>query len=87
MFGGIDAHSVLQADMWVLDLEAQQWHQLLCDGHPPSGRRGATMVASEDGRRMYLFGGWDGKVGVAGVWARVHWCLGPCCRVQLGAIF
>ena len=32
IFGGIDAHSVLQADMWVYDLESQQWHQLLCYG-------------------------------------------------------
>jgi hypothetical protein len=76
VFGGIDAHSVLQADMWVLDLEAQQWHQLLCDGHPPSGRRGATLVASEDGRRIYVVGGWDGKVGAGQGGALVAGCFG-----------
>ena len=32
----------------------------MCSVEPPSARAGATLCASEDGRRLWLFGGNDG---------------------------
>lgn len=30
---------------------------MVCSGEPPSARVGASLCASEDGRRLWLFGG------------------------------
>lgn len=34
--------------------------QVTCYGPPPSPRRDATLVSAEDGRRLWVFGGFEG---------------------------
>lgn len=60
IFGGANAQGELLQDLWILDQDSLQWTHASCIGHPPSARKGATLCATEDGRRMYVFGGYDG---------------------------
>ena len=58
--GGYDAEG-LHSDVYVLDFDTMLWTQALGLFGGPSPRRGHSMVASEDGRRLFVFGGFDGK--------------------------
>eukprot|EP00775_Hariotina_reticulata_P013491 gene13491-13616_t len=58
VFGGMAADGQLLNDLWVLD--NNQWSHCVCYGYPPCPRKGASLCATEDGRRLYLFGGHDG---------------------------
>ncbi|GBF88822.1 hypothetical protein Rsub_01723 [Raphidocelis subcapitata] len=60
VFGGVTGEGHLLGDLWVLDLDASAWTQLAPLGAPPCARKGATLCATDDGRRLYLFGGHDG---------------------------
>lgn len=44
----------------VLDLDSLQWSEVPTFGNEPCPRKGSSMVASENGRKMYVFGGSDG---------------------------
>jgi hypothetical protein len=60
LFGGLTEKG-LSNELWVLDLDTLTWSQVPTFGVLPSARKGATLVASENGRKMYLFGGHDGS--------------------------
>lgn len=60
IFGGISADDTLLNDIWILDQDSMSWSHVICYGTKPSPRRGATINATEDGRRLYVFGGNDG---------------------------
>lgn len=60
VFGGVNEQSELLNDLWFLDQDTLQWQQVMFFGVPPSPRRGATLSATEDGRRLYVVGGNDG---------------------------
>eukprot|EP00798_Chlamydomonas_sp_ICE-L_P017172 gene17174-23488_t len=60
VFGGISADDTLLNDVWILDQDSMSWSHVICYGAKPSPRRGATICATEDGRRLYIFGGNDG---------------------------
>ena len=61
VFGGVAADDGRAlGDLWSFDLNTSAWAQLAPAGAPPRARRGASLCADEDGRRLYLFGGHDG---------------------------
>eukprot|EP00879_Flechtneria_rotunda_P025407 GHRR01026999.1.p1 GENE.GHRR01026999.1~~GHRR01026999.1.p1 ORF type:complete len:354 (+),score=123.29 GHRR01026999.1:930-1991(+) len=60
VFGGVTNDGHLLNDLWALDLDNMHWTRCICYGYTPSPRKGTSMCATEDGRRLYLFGGHDG---------------------------
>ena len=56
VFGGMDATLGALNDLWRLDMQTNTWAAQAPYGVPPSARRGAAMVLSEQ-RTAYLFGG------------------------------
>ncbi|KAF8058062.1 GPA3 [Scenedesmus sp. PABB004] len=64
VFGGMSYAGLLLNDVWSLDLESGVWSHLSChsaSGAVPSPRKGASLCATDDGRRLYLVGGHDGR--------------------------
>ncbi|KAI8462642.1 MAG: hypothetical protein J3K34DRAFT_499216 [Monoraphidium minutum] len=61
VFGGMTGDSHLLGDLWSLDLDSMTWAQHAPAGAAPAPRKGATLCATDDGRRLYLFGGHDGE--------------------------
>uniref|UniRef100_A0A7S0Y9W2 Uncharacterized protein n=1 Tax=Polytomella parva TaxID=51329 RepID=A0A7S0Y9W2_9CHLO len=60
VFGGVSAEGVFLNDLWVFDQDSSQWNHLSTFGQMPTPRRGSSLSATEDGRRLYVFGGFDG---------------------------
>ncbi|MEW5307774.1 MAG: hypothetical protein WDW38_010526 [Sanguina aurantia] len=60
VFGGATAEGGLLNDLWIFDQDSSQWTRVTCFGSTPAPRRGATINATEDGRRLFVFGGNDG---------------------------
>lgn len=60
VFGGCTVDGTLLSDLWIFDQDSMTWTYATCFGNPPSARKGASLCATEDGRRLYLFGGNDG---------------------------
>mmetsp|Transcript_16072 Transcript_16072/g.54796 ORF Transcript_16072/g.54796 Transcript_16072/m.54796 type:complete len:644 (+) Transcript_16072:153-2084(+) len=58
----------LASDVYHLKFETMQWVAVTTLGGAPSPRRGHTISASEDGRKLWVFGGFDG----AGVLGDLH---------------
>lgn len=56
LFGGV-TESGLSNDLWILDLDALTWSEIPMFGATPCARKGASLVATEDGRKLYLVGG------------------------------
>ncbi|KAK3242846.1 hypothetical protein CYMTET_47464 [Cymbomonas tetramitiformis] len=48
-------------DMFVLDFETMQWVTVTPYGQVPTARRCHSINVSEDGRKLWLFGGFDGQ--------------------------
>eukprot|EP00878_Enallax_costatus_P041461 GHUV01048247.1.p1 GENE.GHUV01048247.1~~GHUV01048247.1.p1 ORF type:complete len:624 (+),score=179.30 GHUV01048247.1:665-2536(+) len=61
IFGGMTIDGHLLNDLWCLDLDNMQWTHCTCYGYTPTPRKGASLCATEDGRRLYLFGGHTGQ--------------------------
>ncbi|KAF6250631.1 hypothetical protein COO60DRAFT_1681080 [Scenedesmus sp. NREL 46B-D3] len=61
VFGGMTIDGHLLSDLWALDLDSMTWSHCTCYGLAPSARKGASLCATEDGRRLYLIGGHDGQ--------------------------
>jgi len=61
VFGGVSADGTLLNDLWIFDQDSVNWTYVTCFGSPPCPRRGASISATEDGRRLYVFGGNDGS--------------------------
>lgn len=59
-FGGCTADGVLLNDVWMYDQDSCQWSHVSTFGSVPSPRRGAAAACTDDGRRLYVFGGHDG---------------------------
>ncbi|KAL3154619.1 hypothetical protein ABBQ32_014069 [Trebouxia sp. C0010 RCD-2024] len=64
IFGGMGEGGVLLNDMWEWHMDTLHWTPVrdfqTAGGHsmdPPSARKGASLSSSEDGRRLWLFGG------------------------------
>ncbi|KAG2424386.1 hypothetical protein HXX76_014595 [Chlamydomonas incerta] len=60
VFGGATADGVLLNDVWVWDQDSSQWAHVSTFGTVPSPRTGAAATCTDDGRRLYVFGGSDG---------------------------
>lgn len=56
LFGGV-TEAGLARDLWILDLDALAWSEIPTFGAAPCARKGASLVATEDGRKLYLVGG------------------------------
>lgn len=56
LFGGI-TEAGLSSELWILDLDALTWSEIPTFGAAPCARRGSALVATEDGRKLYLVGG------------------------------
>jgi hypothetical protein len=68
VFGGFDGS--YRNDVWALSLAGTPtWTQLLPSGTPPEGRLAAAVVYDAVRNRMVVFGGYDGIVPRADVWA------------------
>mmetsp|Transcript_17491 Transcript_17491/g.44035 ORF Transcript_17491/g.44035 Transcript_17491/m.44035 type:complete len:628 (-) Transcript_17491:2367-4250(-) len=61
VFGGAGGDGQLLNDLWIYDQDSLNWTYVTCFGNTPAPRRGASLNATEDGRRLYLFGGSDGE--------------------------
>ena len=59
IFGGSNG-TILSSDIYSLDVEQSSIAQMSVYGPSPTPRRDHTIVASEDGRRLWMFGGNDG---------------------------
>ena len=57
-FGGM-VNEALSSELTSFDTETFQWALVPSYGTPPSPRRGHVMVASDDGRYLWIFGGVD----------------------------
>ncbi|GAX74227.1 hypothetical protein CEUSTIGMA_g1676.t1 [Chlamydomonas eustigma] len=86
VFGGQAADDTLLNDLWIFDQDSNSWMHVNCYGILPSARHGASICASEDGRRLYLFGGNDGSKALNDVHyldlEKLHWNAVP---VHVGA--
>lgn len=51
VFGGRLADEELTDELWMLDTEILEWKQIVGYGDDPGPRQGASLRASEDGRR------------------------------------
>lgn len=60
IFGGTNG-TLLTSDIFCLDVEQSSIGQVSVYGPSPSPRRDHSIAASEDGRRLWLFGGSDGQ--------------------------
>eukprot|EP00210_Caulerpa_lentillifera_P002561 g2456.t1 len=60
VFGGV-IDDEFSDQMWMLDMESMEWKHLVVYGDGPSPRSGASISITEDGRKLYLFGGFDGS--------------------------
>ncbi|KAG5178468.1 hypothetical protein JKP88DRAFT_248132 [Tribonema minus] len=60
--GGIGADSGILNDLWCFDFEQDRWHELQPAGAAPPALCHHTLSAVEDGQRVVLCGGFDGKV-------------------------
>ena len=49
-------------DVFMLDFETMQWHQPPQIGSVPAPMKGCTLCCTDDGRHMWLFGGFNGTV-------------------------
>ena len=58
VFGGL-ADS-LKNDLHMLNFDTMEWSATQAYGSLPTPRRGASLCVSEDGRKLYLVGGFDG---------------------------
>lgn len=56
LFGGL-TEAGLSNEVWILDLDALSWAEIPTFGAAPCARKGASLVATEDGRKLYLVGG------------------------------
>ncbi|KAG2490886.1 hypothetical protein HYH03_010803 [Edaphochlamys debaryana] len=61
MFGGVTADGVLLNDVWMYDQDSSQWNHISTFGTVPTPRTGAATTCTDDGRRLYVFGGNDGS--------------------------
>ena len=61
MFGGLNEGGQMQNDMYALKLEQREWYHMQAYGSVPSPRRGSSLCVSEDGKKIYLMGGFDGS--------------------------
>jgi len=59
IFGGHTGNNFVN-DLFTFDFDTQSWNQAVTSGMPPAARRGHTLCQSEDGRNLWLFGGYDG---------------------------
>jgi hypothetical protein len=59
LFGGLTEIG-LSSELWILDLDSLTWSEVPTFGAVPCARKGAALVATENGRRMFLFGGSNG---------------------------
>ena len=50
VFGGV-VDGELTNELWILDIEVFQWHELVGYEDEPSPRRESTIAVSEDGKR------------------------------------
>eukprot|EP00891_Asterochloris_glomerata_P004088 jgi/Astpho2/4088/Aster-x1197 len=76
IFGGQTEQGQLLNDVWEWHMDTMHWVQLSYfqaagahSSEPPSPRCGASLSASEDGRRLWLFGGNDGERSLADVFS------------------
>ncbi|KAL6758234.1 hypothetical protein V8C86DRAFT_2601400 [Haematococcus lacustris] len=87
VFGGTTADGTLLNDLWIYDQDVLSWTYVTCFGNLPSPRRGSTLCATEDGRRLYIFGGNDGERALNDVLflelEKLSWTLLP---VHVGAL-
>lgn len=82
VFGGAAADgATLLNDLWIYDQDSLTWTYVTCFGNIPAPRRGASLCATEDGRRLYLFGGSDGAHALNDVYflelEKLAWCALP----------
>ncbi|KXZ54835.1 hypothetical protein GPECTOR_4g907 [Gonium pectorale] len=61
VFGGATSDGVLLNDVWVYDQDSCQWSHVSTFGTVPAPRTGAASTCTDDGRRLYVFGGHDGS--------------------------
>ncbi|GLC41598.1 hypothetical protein PLESTF_000274300 [Pleodorina starrii] len=61
VFGGASADGVLLNDVWMYDQDSCQWSHISTFGTVPAPRTGAAATCTDDGRRLYVFGGNDGS--------------------------
>ncbi|KAK9823106.1 hypothetical protein WJX72_000307 [[Myrmecia] bisecta] len=71
VFGGQGEVGLLN-DMWEWNMDTMHWTQIAyyhsLGGHstePPCARRNATLCATEDGKRLWLYGGSNGQISLA----------------------
>lgn len=56
LFGGL-TETGLSNELWILDLDTLSWADIPTFGAAPCARKGASLVPTEDGRKLYLVGG------------------------------
>lgn len=56
VFGGLTEMG-LSDELWIFDLETLSWAKIPTFGAAPCARKGASLVATDGGRKLYLFGG------------------------------
>jgi N-acetylneuraminic acid mutarotase len=59
VFGGL-TEAGLSDELWIFDLDTLTWVEIPTFGAAPCARKGASLVATEDGHKLYLFGGATG---------------------------
>mmetsp|Transcript_48583 Transcript_48583/g.92931 ORF Transcript_48583/g.92931 Transcript_48583/m.92931 type:complete len:641 (+) Transcript_48583:158-2080(+) len=68
VFGG-QSHALLN-DLLVLDVELMKWATVTPNGvSVPTPRRSHSLSSTEDGRKMWMFGGFDGQQVLNDLWA------------------
>ena len=60
LFGGWDEDDDFN-DLWAFDVSSRLWMELRPAGEEPSARSEAAMAYDPVGKKLYLFGGWDGE--------------------------
>ncbi|MDI6808237.1 MAG: kelch repeat-containing protein [Candidatus Eisenbacteria bacterium] len=66
LFGGWNG--AFLDDTWKLDLNNLTWSQVFPSASFPTARRGASFVRNEEGKRIFMFGGFDGTTYFDELW-------------------
>eukprot|EP00298_Acanthocystis_sp_HF-20_P018482 c21975_g6_i1.p1 GENE.c21975_g6_i1~~c21975_g6_i1.p1 ORF type:complete len:375 (+),score=152.58 c21975_g6_i1:36-1127(+) len=69
VFGGMNKDRKALPDLWMFDLNNNEWLSIGSDGRAtPSARYWHSMVANDDGNKLYVFGGYDMKFDLDDIW-------------------
>nr|CCA19608.1 conserved hypothetical protein [Albugo laibachii Nc14] len=68
IYGGKGEGNTIHRDMFTFDLAERKWTEVQWTGQTPKARFGHTACCIEGTSKLFIFGGWDGRVSMNDAW-------------------